>query len=215
MTILKYIKNGLYIPVIHGIIYKQTHNMYLSTIISLKLFPTNHLLWFPHTEIVSSRFVHFKQFVRFTDSGHFASFIYFFRPDFLPLAHNIHFLIMTGYWIGKLLGVKESGSTTDSDLMPRVHSVSSALNHGLVYGFLVRDIIVSSNHAFSSETLLYSYLWAYTWLFCIYMPWRLMTNDEVYSVLSDKTPLSKKIGFFATMHVLMYMGNYIGKRLSL
>ena len=218
MTLIKYVKNGLYIPVVHGIIYKQTQNMYLATIISMKLIPTNHLIWFGHTENISSRFVQLKQFVRFTDSGHLASFIYFFRPDFLPIAHNIHFLIMAGYWIGKLCGVKESGSNNDFDFMPRIQFITSGLNHGLIYGFLVRDIIASSTssiYLFSKETLLYSYAWAYAWLFFIYMPWRYMTKDEVYSVLSVRTPIMSKISFFSLMHVLMYMGHYVGKRLTL
>lgn len=215
MTIIKYVKNGLYIPVVHGIIYKHTQNMYLATIISMKLIPTNYLIWFGHTENISSHLVQLKQFVRFTDTGHLASFIYFFRPDFLPIAHNIHFLIMAGYWIGKLFGVKESGSNNDLDLMPRIHFITSGLNHGLVYGFLVRDIIASSTYSFSTDTLIYSYAWAYAWLFCVYIPWRHLTNDEVYSVLSVKTPVMIKIAFFSLMHVIMYTGNHIGKRLTL
>jgi len=215
MSIVKYVKNGLYIPVIHGIIYKQTKNAYLATIISMKLVPSNYFIWFGYTENINKRFVQFKQFVRFTDSGHLASFIYFFRPEFLPIAHNIHFFIMSGYWIGKLCGVKESGNNADADIMPRVQLISSSLNHGLVYLFLVGDIMASSSHVFSSETLLYSYAWGYTWLLFVYLPWRHITHDEVYSVLSVETPMTQKICFFIVMHIIMYIGNNIGKCLTL
>ena len=215
MLIVKYVKNGLYIPFVHGIIYKKTKNIYLATIVSLKLVSTNHFIWFGHTEHISPKLVQCKQFVRFTDSGHLASLIYFFRPEFLPIAHNIHFFIMICYWLGKLLGIKESGNNVDAELIPQVQIISSGLNHGLVYGFLFYDIISSSNCVFSSETLFYSYVWAYTWLFCVYMPWRYITNDEVYSVLSEKTHIFIKITFFIIVNMIMYLGNYTGKRLTL
>ena len=215
MLIVKYVKNGLYIPIIHGIIYNRTKNLYLATIISLKLIPANFFMWFGHTENMNPKFVPFKQFIRFTDTGHFASFIYLFKPEFLPIAHNIHFFIMAGYWIGKLYGVKESGSIVDDEIIPQVQKVSSWLNHGLIYMFLVKDIISSTETNFSSHTLFYSYAWAYTWLLCIYIPWRHITKDEVYSILSVTTPTITKFGFFAFMNIIMYLGNSIGNRLSL
>lgn len=214
MILVKYMKNGLYIPVVHGIIYNRTKNLYLATIISLKLIPTNFFLWFGHTENIHPKFMRFKQFVRFTDTGHLASFIYLLRPDFLPIAHNIHFFIMTVYWTGKICGVKETTNIVDHEIIPQVQMISSWLNHGLIYGFLVKDILSSSHIHFSPYTLLYSYTWAYTWLLCIYIPWRHITKDEVYSILSVKTPTFTKMGFFVFVHIIMYLGNTVGKQLS-
>jgi hypothetical protein len=219
MNLKKYIKNGLYIPILHGIIYKRTTNMYLASIISLKLYSTNHFFWFGHNEKIKNKsIVQLKQFVRFTDTGHLASFIYFYRPDFLPIAHNVHFIITMCYWIGKCIGIKETTGKNDKDIIPELIILSASLNHGLIYLFLIRDILLMPSDVqkdmFSSQTLSYSYLWSYVWFFCIYLPWRYITHDEVYSILSHKTHIFKKIIFLSIMHVIIYISNFTGKLIT-
>ena len=217
--IKKYIKNGLYIPILHGIIYKRTTNMYLASIISLKLYSSNYFFWFGHTEKIKNKsIVQLKQFVRYTDTGHLASFIYFFKPEFLPIAHNVHFIISTCYWIGRCIGIKETSGKHHKDIMSEITLLTASLNHGLIYFFLIRDIQLLPSDVqkdlFSTQTLSYTYLWSYVWFFCIYLPWRYITHDEVYSILSHKTHIFTKILFLSVMHIVVYVSNCAGKLLT-
>ena len=89
-----YIKNGCYVPIVYIGLWYLTNDFYLSTMIALKLHTMNYYFWFEHHyNFLPSPYNFLKQFVRFTDSGVIASFIYYFYPAFFPIAHNVQFLV--------------------------------------------------------------------------------------------------------------------------
>ena len=62
---------------------------------------------------------------------------------------------------------------------------------------------------FTQETLYYSYMWVYTWLFAIYIPWVYLTNDVVYSVLDPIHPWYFRMLVVVFVHTIAYVSNYI------
>ena len=40
-----------------------------------------------------------KHMIRLTDTSHIANFLSYYYTPFLPVAHNIHFAISTGYYL--------------------------------------------------------------------------------------------------------------------
>jgi len=103
------IRDGFYIPVLNVFLYAALKDFYLTTIIIQKLYVINYYYNYEHLyHFVSHPYNWVKQFIRFTDTGHLVSFLYYFYPQILPLAHNVHFMITYGYWFAKLfLGMKD------------------------------------------------------------------------------------------------------------
>lgn len=209
-----FIMNGMYVPFIHYFLYYFTNDVFLSTVISMKLYPANYFYWFEGSyNYLPHPYNALKQFVRFTDSGHIASYIYYFNPDFLPIAYNVHFIITFGYWIGKVLfDMKDSDCIENNNIIQWYERVWSCASHSVPYALFINEI-VSQNKCyiyFTSSDLLYSYLWLYIWFGFIYLPWRFITNDPVYTILADETPLKQKIQFIATIHLLFVIANTTG-----
>lgn len=213
------IKNGYYIPVVHVAFYYITGDAVISTTAAMKLYPANYYYWFgEHYDFqIPKSYNWVKQFVRFTDTGYLASFIYIINPDFFPITYNIQYIITFGYWIGKL------NYTMDMDLKPieglnkNFEIAWSNVNHGihlalLTYRMVSADICYYDH--FTLEHLKWSYYWMYTWFFVIYLPWRITTGDCVYGIFSSDTPWSKKIIFVCLMHVIIALGNATGYLLS-
>ena len=103
---LHYFENGYYIPFIFVLIYFFQKDLFLATIISLKLFPANYYYHFSYVyNYLPGNFNMLKQFVRYTDSGHLVSFLYYLFPNLICLAFNIHFVITFGYWISRIFTI--------------------------------------------------------------------------------------------------------------
>jgi hypothetical protein len=217
-----YIRNGLYIPFLHIYIYYITNNLFLSTIIALKIYSANYFYWFSHYykyKNIPKKLYFLKQFVRFTDTGHIVSFIYFLNPKFYPIAYNIHFIITFGYWIGKLcFKIEDKDDLNISENIKIFENVWSYSNHLIPLILLVRELWIKPElcnyNIFIFKDLYFSYLWLYTWYYCIYTPWNLITKDYVYNVFSPKTPIKYKIYTILFMHILILISNKTGKVLQ-
>jgi len=209
-----FIINGLYIPFINIGLWYLTNDLYLSTIISLKLYPLNYFYWFEDKfSYLPHPFNFIKQFVRFTDTGHLASFIYYFNPSFLPIAHNVHFTITVGYWVAKFcLGMKDLDIIDDPKLIrwfeiywaSAIHIVPSVL-----FIIEIRNLDECYNY-FSWIDLINSYRWLQIWFIYIYLPWRLITKDHVYDVINPTKTAKEIITFALFLHLLIAIGNGLG-----
>ena len=74
------LKNGYYIPAIHAALYYVTGDAVISTAVAMKMYPANYFYWFgeQYDFRIPKRYNWIKQFTRFTDTGHFVSFLYYF-----------------------------------------------------------------------------------------------------------------------------------------
>jgi hypothetical protein len=214
-VVIKHLKNGIYFPVLFYFIYYITNNLLLSIIIIMKLYPTNYFYWFGNKYNylnIPKKYNFIKQFVRLTDTGHFVSFLYIINPEYLPLAHNIHFLITFGFWTGRYLGMRDTDYfTKDPDIIEWYTTKWSYISHGLPYLMFLRQmILIEKCYEFGYETIWYSYLWVYTWFVCIYTPWRMYTGDVIYTILSDDIPMKRRLGFIGIIHFILLMANFTG-----
>ena len=219
---LKYIKNGYYIPPIHIILYFITKDIYLSTTITLKLYSTNYFYWFSdHFNFLPQPYTQLKQFIRFTDTGHIVSLLYYIdNKRYLPLAYNVHFVITSGYWFGKIcLDMKDADSLEDAVIIRWFNDSITYSMHIIPYMLILYETYNCSYDEcslfFTNNDLYYSYLWLYSWFLFIYIPWRIITNDAVYSILEYNVPNRRKIIFISFIHLLFIVSNYSGKILVL
>ena len=217
-NIKKYIKNGMYFPFIKIVLFLATCDIFLSTIIIQKAYVANYYYHFEHLyHYVPHPYNWVKQFVRFTDTGHIVSFLYYFKPQFLPLAHNVHFMITFGYWVSKLcLGMSDADDRHTEETILWFERSWVYANHGLPYALLLYKIMTDTTCSadFSSTDLQYTYIWLYVWFIFIYVPWRYYTGDPVYSILDIHSSLKTKITVFIMMNTFVYLSNYIGYLLS-
>jgi hypothetical protein len=213
-----YIQNGFYILFISILCYLITQNIFLTTIITLKLFPANYFYWFHHyyNYNIPKSYNFLIQFVRFTDIGHVVSFIYFFNPSFLPIAYNIHFVITVGYWFGKMYNLIDMAKLQKPDIISWFVNCWTYCIHVLPFVLLLNEIKQLKSHNnlcyeyFTLQDLMYSFSWIYFWLIFIYIPWRYITNDPVYTVLSIETPIKTQILFITLIHFLFVFSNFTG-----
>lgn len=264
-TIVEWTKNGYYVHVIHALLQMVTGNTFLSATLAIKLYSLNYFYWYGHlytygrkatirsrssqasqrglgsmyTYLPSHNWV--KQFIRMTDTGLALLigplFVYDFVPRFLPLAFNVHFIIMAAYWLSKgVLGMKDADPflrpmggeryatrtvaqfETDRlvapgldewhmDLLTYVHHTAP---YCLLYLF-PHSSELGCSYDYSHATLLYTYGWVYAWFLGIYCPWRLLTGDTVYSILdTEKTSAFLLVGFLGFMHILVWFSNNVG-----
>jgi hypothetical protein len=213
-SVQSYIKNGYYIPAIHAALYYVTGDAVISTTVAMKLYPANYFYWFGeyYDFRIPKKYNWIKQFVRFTDTGYLASYIYIVYPEFFPITYNIQYTLTLGFWIGKLIFKMDIYLNPIPGLNKNFETAWSNVNHGihlalLTYRMLTDD--VCHDH-FTIQDLTWTYYWMYTWFFVIYMPWRLITGDCVYGVFSSDTPWSKKIIFVCLMHGIIALGNATG-----
>ena len=215
-TILKYIKNGFYIPPLFILLCVSLNQIFLPLIICLKLCSVNYYYWFSHMydfKFSNKNYNILKQMVRFTDTGHIASFIYYFYPNFLPIAFNIHFIITIGYWGGKLcFDLHDFESYRDTDIIIWFTEIWAVLNHGMgllcLTWFIIND--QTCNDYFDNSTITYTYYWIYTWFLLIYLPWRFRTGDVLYSILSNESTTINKISYVLLIHILVIISNTLG-----
>jgi|TARA_Y100000389_G_scaffold61194_1_gene57270 hypothetical protein len=210
-----YIKNGLHIYALFGAMMLYTNNLFLTTIFSLKAFSANY--WYHFYDLydynIPVKYNQIKQIVRFTDTGHIASFLYYFYPKFFPIAFNVHFAITFSYWITvKCFDMKDTDIDNDDRIIMSIQNATITLVHGVPLLLLVFEYILYKpcQDCFSQNDLYYSYAWLYGWFCLIYLPWRYITGDPVYSILSRDTPLKIVASAVTLMHVLFFTGNCIG-----
>ena len=212
--ITHYFENGYYIPFISYIIYKYTSDLFLSLIVMLKLFPTNYYFHFSSKyRYLDGNYNMLKQFVRFTDTGHLISFLLYFFPNLIGLAFNVHFIITFAYWIGIFLFSFKDNDDIDITILNKSFlNFWVILNHSLPLVLIIYKLVSNdySYNMFNMFNLLISYLWIYSWFIFIYLPWRLITNDPVYSILSNEEKIQNKIIFIFIVKILFILSNTIG-----
>jgi len=216
-VVIHYIKNGFYIPVVYfGLLY-FTQNLFLSTVITVKLYPANHYYWFGDSYSyinIPKQYNWVKQFVRFTDTGHLVSLLYLMDHSYYPLAHNVHFFITTGFWVGKLMGSEDQDIISElpnSGIIRSHETIWSCVSHGLPYVMFLREMILSKTcYSFDLHTIWLSYQWNYMWLVFIYVPWRVYTGDMIYSILDLNQGYEKPVKFFLFLHLIVLIANSIG-----
>jgi hypothetical protein len=213
------IKNGIYIPFLHIFLFAYTEDLFLSSIIAFKFYPANYYFWFYplyNYDGLPLWVSFFKQFVRFTDTGHLASLLYLYNPAFFSITYNVHFAITFGYWLGKLFfGLKDADDRNNKIMLVPFMEWWSACNHLCPLLLMIRELWIKQDtlcqiELFTYVDLYYSFIWGYFWLAFIYLPWRIVTKDCVYSVLSDKEPALYQGLFLFMIHVLFYISNKSG-----
>jgi len=217
MTLLYALKNGFHIPLLFPFFYFATGDSFLSTIITLKLFPLNYYYWFEDQYNHLPRGYNWiKQTIRFTDTGHIVSFMAWLNPQYLPVAFTTHFVITFGYWFGKLyFGMNDCDDRTIPDLEPVFEMIWTSANHGLPLLLFSNKIIISQEPVpFTFVELQNSYAWLHTWFLCAYIPWRLFTGDIVYNVLDYRRNTTKTLWFVGYIHFLIFMGHMFGFAIS-
>lgn len=212
-----YFENGYYIPFVFLFLLIFTNDLFLSTIITLKLYQANYYFHFAYLyNHLPGNFVMLKQFVRFTDSGHLVSFLFYLFPRLASLAFNIHFVITFAYWIGVIFfSLKDTDDITSVALNKNYEYMWIVLNHSLPLILVVNEIsgLDFKDELFHQNDLYFSLLWGWTWLVFIYLPWRLITEDCVYSVLAYEKPFIFKASFMIMTHLVMILANYVGSKL--
>lgn len=210
-----YFENGYYIPFVSLIIYNYTNDLFLSIIVMLKLFPANYYYHFSSKyRYLEGNYNMLKQFVRFTDTGHFVSFLLYLFPNLIGLAFNVHFIITFAYWLGIFLfSFKDTDDNLDLNILNKNYlNLWVTLNHSLPLALIIYKLINNNyyDNMFNMFNLLISYLWIYSWLIFIYLPWRLVTSDPVYSILSNEEKIQNKIIFIFIVKILFIISNSIG-----
>ena len=183
-----------------------------SLYIYLKIQPTLYYHTFSHLYPIP--YYKWKHMVRVTDTGFIANMIYYFYPYMLPLAFNIHFIITFGFWFAVLfLDMKEMDTVEHHDIIPIFHNIHAILNHSISFIILFYQNMKSS-YEFNGESLTLSYLWLYSWLVFVYIPWRALTGDIVYSFFDTKSSTFKPLLMYVIVHILLYISNELGKNIS-
>lgn len=211
-NIAVFVMNGLHFPFIGFITYLLGVNPLLVFFIFMKLVPYNYYNCFQIFE-KNNKYYYLTHMIRLTDTGHIASLIFYFNRDFLPIAHNVHFIITFAYWFCRIL-FKLNEDYDQIGLKYKIIEVDqiyTILNHSAHYIIMCYYLYIDENTCtmFSHETLYYSYMWVYTWLFAIYIPWVNVTNDYVYSVLEPKNHWSFKLCIVAFVNLLVLLSNKI------
>ena len=183
-----------------------------SLYIYLKIQPTLYYHTFSHLYPIS--YYKWKHMVRLTDTGFIANMIYYFNPDMLPLAFNIHFIITFGFWFAVLfVNMKEVDTIEHEDIVPIFHNIHAVLNHSVSFMVLFYQNTIH-RYDFNSKSLADSYLWLYGWLLFIYIPWRALTGDMVYSFFDIRKSKIAPIFMYVFTHILLYFSNELGKNTS-
>jgi hypothetical protein len=205
-------KNGYYIPVIHALLYIITDDLFLSSMIAMKLYPANYFYWFSNRYSYLPKHNWVKQFIRFTDTGHLISLLYYLNPDFLPMAFNIHFVITLGYWGGRILfQIEDCDQIENIELNPDFERCWVRLGHILPVILLANRLVHRPVcMSYSMNELWWTYSWMWVWLTCVYLPWRLYTKDIVYSVLEHIYEWKNLVGFICIMKMTALLGHMTG-----
>jgi len=216
-----FFQNGFYIHILQAFLYSTTKNIYISSIIAIKMYSTNYFYWYGNyfSYLPNRKYNWVKQFIRFTDTGHLASVLPLIYSSTLPVSHNVHFIIMSGYWIGKLaFNLKDADKIQTNNIIEWHTDLCTYIHHSVPY-LLIHYLFkkeselrsIDCDYEYSYQTLKHTYMWLYSWFLFIYIPWRMYTNDTVYSILDSKqTPKKFIYGFVFFIHLLTFLSNYVG-----
>jgi hypothetical protein len=215
------IRNGFHIPFMGSLVYIFSQSTFSTVAISLKLFQENYYYWYhPHFKAPSgipSWANYFKQFSHFTDTGHIISLLALYDTAWVPIAFNVHFVITVAYWsIIFLFNESDDDEGDFSSLLPHQRPWEKwtemwwTMNHSLPLLVIGYSIWMGLENLFTMNTLVWSMYWFYGWVVFVYVPWRLIMNDAVYSILRWGTPIWKILVVFVMIHVLFITGNCIG-----
>lgn len=212
------IKNGFYIPFVNVFLYAVLKDFYLTTIIIQMLYVINYYYHYEHLyDHVPHPYNWVKQFVRFTDTGRLASFLYYFYPQTLPIVHNVHFIITFAYWFARIFfGMDDRDQKNKDTYLSAYEKCWTISNHGLVYSIIVYQMLTGPQcmNNFTTMDFFYTVLWLYSWGIFIYIPWRCFTGDPVYSILANDTPLKTALMAFILMNSCTFISNYVGYLLT-
>ena len=209
------IKNGFIILNTYYPLYLLFNDHLTTTTIILKLLHINYYYYFGH---LSPKLNHttklIRPWVRLTDTGFYALIVYYFYNDFFPICFNIHFVISIAYWIIMIIfGFQDSDNIHSHELSIYIAQFISSITHGLPLLLLSKDIC-TNNVYFNDETLSYTNYWISAWFIFIYIPWRLFTHDEIYTVLNIHTPSIYKLCTIFFVFILSFLSNEIGKMIQ-
>ena len=216
MNVQYIIKNGLYLPFISILMYFIVGDIYLPTFFLLKSFSVSYFMNF-YDLYENPEWVKWKHMIRLTDTGHIASLLFYYDKSFVPLVHNVHFIITFAYHSTKiLLGLKEAVEVENKEICSYVQDLHEFANHSIHY-ILVSHYIMNNQKdycLFTDSSITLTYIWIYTWLFCIYIPWVYFTNDYLYSILEPKTPMKTRLSVILFVHCLVSVSNQVGSYLE-
>lgn len=208
MDLKYFFKNGF--DILFMCLYHSFEQPVLSLYLFLKAFNVNFYCNFCHLYPKPS-FYKWKHMIRLTDSGHIANFLFYFYPEMLPLCHNIHFVISSGfYFTSFFLGMKSTNDIEHPDICAPLQVIYTHINHSLPYMILLYSN-TQQQHIFNDHTFFQTIFWLYGWLFFIYFPWRYYTGDPVYSILGNQTSIYTKAMVIIIFHGLAFWGNEFGK----
>ena len=206
------IKNGFIILNSYYPLYLLFNDHLITTTIILKLLHINYYYYFGH---LSPKLNHttklIRPWVRLTDTGFYALIVYYFYNDFFPICFNIHFVISIAYWIIMIVfGFQDSDNIHSHELNTYIAQFISSITHGLPLLLLSKDICTNKIY-FNDASLSYTNYWISGWFLFIYIPWRLFTHDEIYTVLNINTPQIYKLCTIFFVFILSFLSNEIGK----
>jgi hypothetical protein len=209
------IKNGFIILNLYYPLYLIFNDHLTTTTIILKLLHINYYYYFGH---LSPKLNHttklIRPWVRLTDTGFYALIVYYFYNEFFPICFNIHFVISIAYWIIMIIfGFQDSDNIHSHELSIYIAQFISSITHGLPLLLLSKDIC-TNNVYFNDKSLSYTNYWISGWFLFIYIPWRLFTHDEIYSVLNINTPQFYKLFTIFFIFILSFFSNEIGKMIQ-
>lgn len=129
----------------------------------------------------------------------------------MPIAFNTHFVITFGYWISRIAFGMTDFITEDPEYSKAGEEFWASLVHGWPLLLLLGDLrnIDTCPYYGTRQDLVWSYAWILGWALFVYLPWRQRTGDPVYSIMSDKVPIAKRIAICGFMISLITVSNSI------
>ena len=208
-----FVMNGLHLPFLALFAVALGGEPLFIFILFMKLVPYNYYNCFHHF-VDDNDYFYLKHMVRLTDSGHVASMLFYFYPEYLPIAHNVHFIITFSYWGCKVLfNLEEENDDYAEEYKIRwIDTYYAFLNHTAPYVIMCYSLYLNPEFAcsaFDDSTLYYTLMWLYTWFVAIYVPWVYFTGDYLYSVLNPLHPWYFKMLVVAFVHMVAYTSNQV------
>ena len=210
MNYYLFLKNGGYLYIFTLPFFYYQYYL-LGFIFFLKTFPANYYHTFKNLYKYPNLY-QFKHFIRFTDTGHYAALLLYYNHNYIPISHNITFVITFMFWTAKYFFNMTDDTINHPDIITIMHKIHSILNHSIYYLFSLYYCLNNKNVTFDNNSLFYSYIWVFSWLFFIYIPWFYLTNDYVYSVLQPNNKYRIYILLFALY--MVYLSNEFGKLIT-